>query len=162
MSEGDGSEMERLLHWISRSTQNRLKMASFKFRLVLCRIRLFPILILKIRWLGTELLLHYCCNINRHPRPSPTPMSPSEFEHLTAEKRGILEHYKYDEIKKFNPAFVCEKLKELYDVHVGRSQVALYMSRTSWLKYNAEKKCYEVSFIFEVTFLFHQSIWRLN
>ena len=68
--------------------------------------------------------------------------------HLTAVKRGILEHYKYDEIKKFNPAFVCEKLKELFDVHVGRSQVALYMSRTSWLKYNPEKKCYEVSDIF--------------
>ena len=82
--------------------------------------------------------------------------------HLTAAKRGILEHYKYDEIKKFNPAFVCEKLKELYDVHVGRSQVALYMSRTSWLKYNAEKKCYEVSFIIEMAFLFHPGIRRLN
>ena len=68
-------------------------------------------------------------------------------------KRGILEHYKYVEIKKFNPTFVSEKLKELYDVHLGKSQVGLYMSRTSWLKYNPEKKCYEVSSIFEMTFL---------
>ena len=37
-------------------------------------------------------------------------------------KRGILEHYKYVEIKKFGPAFVSEKLKELYDVHLGKSQ----------------------------------------
>ena len=42
--------------------------------------------------------------------------------------------------------FVSEKLKELYDVHLGKSQVGLYMSRTSWLKYNPAKKCYEVSF----------------
>ena len=35
----------------SKSTQNRLKMTSFKFRVGLCRIRLFPTLISKIKWL---------------------------------------------------------------------------------------------------------------
>ena len=62
--------------------------------------------------------------------------------------RAIMEHYKYVEIKKFNQAFVKEKLLEHFDVHLGRSQVSLYMNRTSWLKYNAEKKCYEVSVYF--------------
>ena len=42
--------------------------------------------------------------------------------YLKTMKRGILEHYKYVEIKKFGPAFVSEKLKELYDVHLGKSQ----------------------------------------
>ena len=42
--------------------------------------------------------------------------------YLKTTKRGILEHYKYVEIKKFGPAFVSEKLKELYDVHLGKSQ----------------------------------------
>ena len=32
-----------------RTTQNRLKMASFKFRVVLCRIRLVPTMISKIK-----------------------------------------------------------------------------------------------------------------
>ena len=41
MSERGGSGMERLWNIISRSTQNRFKMASFEFRDVLCRIRLF-------------------------------------------------------------------------------------------------------------------------
>jgi len=41
----------------SRSTSNRLKMTSFKFRVVICRIRLFPTLISKIKWLGYELPL---------------------------------------------------------------------------------------------------------
>ena len=31
-------------------TQNPFKMASFKFRVVLCRIRVFPTLISKIKW----------------------------------------------------------------------------------------------------------------
>ena len=33
-------------------TRNRLKMASFTFRVVLCRIRLFPKLISKMKWLN--------------------------------------------------------------------------------------------------------------
>ena len=71
---------------------------------------------------------------------------------LETVERGILEHYKYVEIKKFNPTFVSEKLKELYDVHLGKSQVGLYMSRTSWLKYNPAKKCYEVSLKYSIPF----------
>ena len=57
MSKVVGSDMERLRNLISRSTQNRLKMASFKFRVVLCRIRLFPTLISKRKCLGSELPL---------------------------------------------------------------------------------------------------------
>ena len=34
-------------------------MASFKFRVVLCRIRLFPTLSSKIKWLGSELPLKW-------------------------------------------------------------------------------------------------------
>ena len=55
MSESVGSDIERLWNWISRLTQNRLKIMSFKFRVVLCRIRLFPTLISKIKWYGSEL-----------------------------------------------------------------------------------------------------------
>ena len=47
--------------------------------------------------------------------------------YLKTMKRGILEHYKYVEIKKFGPAFVSEKLKELYDVHLGKSQGQEFM-----------------------------------
>jgi len=50
------SEMERR---ISRSAQNRLKMASFYFRVVLCRIRIFPTLILMIKWLWSGLPLKW-------------------------------------------------------------------------------------------------------
>ena len=57
MSERGGSDIGRLWNWISRSSQNRMKMRSFKFRVVLCRIRLFPPLISKIKWLGSELPL---------------------------------------------------------------------------------------------------------
>ena len=46
---------ERLCNWIARS--DRLGMASFKFRVVLCRIRFFPTLILTIKWLGYGLPL---------------------------------------------------------------------------------------------------------
>ena len=35
-------------------------MALFKFRVVLCRIRLCLTLILRIKWLGSELLLKFC------------------------------------------------------------------------------------------------------
>jgi len=48
----EDSEME---WWISRLIQNRLKMTSLKFRVVLCRIRLFPTLISKIKSLWSEL-----------------------------------------------------------------------------------------------------------
>ena len=51
------SSIERLWNGISRSTKKRLNMASFKFRVVLRRIRLFPTLISKIKWLGSELPL---------------------------------------------------------------------------------------------------------
>ena len=37
--------------WISGSTQNRFKMRSFKLKVVLCRIRLYPLLTSKIKWL---------------------------------------------------------------------------------------------------------------
>ena len=57
MSERGGSNIQRLRNWISKSTQNRLKMALFKFRVVQCRIRLFPTLTSKIKWLGSELPL---------------------------------------------------------------------------------------------------------
>ena len=57
MSERVGSEIERLWKLISRSAQNRRKMASFKFRAVLCRIRLFPALLSKIKWFGSKLPL---------------------------------------------------------------------------------------------------------
>ena len=48
----NNSEIEWKKIW-----KNRLKMMSFKFRVVLCRIRLFPSLISKIKWLRFELLL---------------------------------------------------------------------------------------------------------
>ena len=54
MSKKVGSEIERLWNWISRSIQSRLKIASLKFRVVLCRIRPFPTLISKIKWCGSE------------------------------------------------------------------------------------------------------------
>ena len=57
ISERDGSDIERLWNWASRSTQNHLKMTPFKFRVVQCRIRLFPTLISKIKWLGSRLPL---------------------------------------------------------------------------------------------------------
>ena len=57
MSERVGSDIKRLWNWISRLTQNRLKMTSFQFRVVLCRIRLLPTLISKIKWLGSGLPL---------------------------------------------------------------------------------------------------------
>ena len=57
IAEKVGSDIKRLWNLISRSTQNRLKMMSFKFRVVLCRIRLFPILVSKIKRLGSELPL---------------------------------------------------------------------------------------------------------
>ena len=41
----------------SRSAQNWLKMTSYKFRVVLCRIRQFPTLISKIKWLRSGLSL---------------------------------------------------------------------------------------------------------
>ena len=47
MSERYGSDIQRLSNLIARSTQNQSKMASFKFRIVVCRIRFFPTLILK-------------------------------------------------------------------------------------------------------------------
>ena len=45
--------------WISRSTPNRLKMTSFKFRVVLCRIRSLPTLISKIKSAWTTLKKNY-------------------------------------------------------------------------------------------------------
>ena len=54
MSEKVRSVIERLWNWsISRSTQNRLKMMSYKFRLVTCWIHLCPTFISKIKWLGS-------------------------------------------------------------------------------------------------------------
>ena len=49
--------MMNLKFRISGSTQNRLKMTSFTFRVVRCRIRLFPTLISRIKWLGSGLPL---------------------------------------------------------------------------------------------------------
>ena len=54
MLERGGSDIERLCNWISGSTQNELKMSWFKFRVVLCRIRLFPTLISIMKWHGWE------------------------------------------------------------------------------------------------------------
>ena len=51
LSERDGSGIDRLKNWIP----DRLKMTSFKFRVVLCRIRLFPTLISKMKWVRSEL-----------------------------------------------------------------------------------------------------------
>ena len=48
MSERVGSDSE-FEWWISMSTQNRLNMASFKFRVVFWRIRFFPSLISNIK-----------------------------------------------------------------------------------------------------------------
>ena len=58
MSESGVSDIERLWNWIYRSTQNRLQIKSFEFRVVLCRIRLFPTLIWKIKWLGSGVPLN--------------------------------------------------------------------------------------------------------
>ena len=57
MSERGGSDIERLWNWISRSIQNQFKMATCKFSVVPCRIRFFPTLISKIKWLGSGLPL---------------------------------------------------------------------------------------------------------
>ena len=57
MSERGGYDIERLWNWISRSTRNLLKMASLKFSVVVCRIRLFPTLISKIKWVESGLSL---------------------------------------------------------------------------------------------------------
>ena len=38
------------------STRNRLKISSFKLRVVLCRTRLFPTLISKLKWFESEIL----------------------------------------------------------------------------------------------------------
>ena len=40
--------------WISKSIQNRLKITTFKFGVVLYRIRLFPTLISNIEWVWSE------------------------------------------------------------------------------------------------------------
>ena len=57
MSERGGSDVERLWNGIYKSTQNQLKITPLKFRVVPCRIRLFPTLISKGKWLGSELPL---------------------------------------------------------------------------------------------------------
>ena len=63
MSESIGSAIEWLWKWMSRSTPNQLKMLPFKFGVVRCRIRLFPPLISKIKWFGSELpLMSYVCD----------------------------------------------------------------------------------------------------
>jgi len=56
MSERGGSDIKRLWNWVSRSSQNELKMTPFKFRVVQCRIRLYPTLTSK-KWLGSGLPL---------------------------------------------------------------------------------------------------------
>jgi len=75
MSERSGSDLQRLWNWISWSPQNRLKMVSFrfirKFRVVLCRIRLFPTMISRVKWIGSELPLKgridsQCCTAWLH------------------------------------------------------------------------------------------------
>ena len=55
MSKKSGSNIERLWNQISRSTQNRLKMASFEFRVVLCRIRIIETLKNKMTLVWTTL-----------------------------------------------------------------------------------------------------------
>ena len=61
MSERVGSDVQRLWNWmISRSTQNWIKMTSFKFRVVLCRIRPFTPLFSKIKWLKSGLPFFPC------------------------------------------------------------------------------------------------------
>ena len=60
MSESVGSDIERYSEiewWISRSKQNQWNITSFNSRVVLCRIRLFPTSISKIKWLESELSL---------------------------------------------------------------------------------------------------------
>ena len=47
---------------------DRLKMTSFKFRVVLCRIRLFPTLISKLKWLGSGLPLSVVPALNENLR----------------------------------------------------------------------------------------------
>ena len=61
MSKRGGSDIQRLRNWISRSTQNQLKMAGSLVRVVQCRIRLFPTLISKIKRFGLNnpLVLNY-------------------------------------------------------------------------------------------------------
>ena len=57
------------LRIVQRKTQNRLKMRSFNFRVVLSRIRLFPTLISKRKWLSYELQSHIMIIIKqKNPR----------------------------------------------------------------------------------------------
>ena len=57
MSELDGSDIERLWNLLSKSSKNRLETKSIIFRVVSSRIRLFPTLISKIKWVGSGLPL---------------------------------------------------------------------------------------------------------
>ena len=94
----DDSEIE---WWILRPTQNRLL---FKFRVVLCRIRLFPTLILKIKWLGSELPLNIKWGASsrwtssqtklpsgrRAPLYIKVPNSPTRFAHKLAWSKKVI------------------------------------------------------------------------
>ena len=75
MSETVGSDIKRLWNWISRSTQNGFKKNPFKFKVVLCRIRLFPTSISKFKWPGSGPPLKFPGHISGHfqnPNKDPT------------------------------------------------------------------------------------------
>ena len=86
MPERGGSDIERLWNWISRWTQTRLKMVSFKFRVVLCRIRPSPTLISKIKWLWSELPLKYHMSILKKYGTSPNTCIYMYFKHRSSPK----------------------------------------------------------------------------
>ena len=73
MPERGGSDIERLWIWIRSSSIGFESIWKFNSRIVLCRIRLFPTLILEIKWLGSGLPLNVtwlhlwnCAKIWRH------------------------------------------------------------------------------------------------
>ena len=59
MSEIVGSNIEWLWIWIIQSILGWSKNSSFYFRVVVCRNRLFPTMISKIKWLGCGLPLRF-------------------------------------------------------------------------------------------------------
>ena len=59
MSEKVGSDIGRFWIWFNRFWVDGILSNSSKSRVVLCRIRLFPPLISKIKWLWSELPLEY-------------------------------------------------------------------------------------------------------
>ena len=61
MSERGGSDIERPWLGMTIDFESICRNLSFKFSVIVCRIRLFPSLISEINWLGSELpLIHGC------------------------------------------------------------------------------------------------------